>query len=269
MLVLLLPFPLVSGLPPRTLTTLFLGLFALPGLFVLAYGLREGLVGYRLHATEPTPVADLANVSGPVEVTGIARIHDGTVAAPLTGTPCLAYEWTVTERRRDGDGDTTWTTIASGDSSVPFRVDDGVASVFVDPTDADLGLAEAREIHVGSGERPPEAVRAFVEREPDVDPEYREHSIGPFDLTSGNARRYTESRLDPDEPAYVYGTTTYAPGESREAGQVNARIEGGRPFIVADGTESEATRRVLVRAAGFVGFGLLWVGFVGGILLFG
>jgi hypothetical protein len=68
---------------------------------------------------------------------------------------------------------------------------------------------------------------------------------------------------------YVYGTTTYAPGESREAGQVNARIEGGRPFVVADGTEAEATRRVLRRAAGFVGFGLLWLGFVAAILLFG
>lgn len=254
---------------PWLLPDLFLAAFALPGLFVLAYGLREGLVGYRLHATDPTPIADLANVSGPVEVTGTARPRDGTIEAPLTGTPCLAYGWRVTERRRDGDGDTTWTTVASGNSSVPFLVDDGVASVLVDPANADLRLAEAREIRVGGGERPPEAVRSFVEREPDVGPEYREFSVGPFDLSSGNARRYAESRLDPDEPVYVYGTTTYAPGESREAGQVNARIEGGRPFVVADGTESEATRRVLLRAGGLVAFGLLWLGFVGAFALFG
>ena len=247
---------------PWTLTYLFLGAFALPGVFVLAYGLREALVGYRLHATEPTPVADLPNVSGTVEVTGTARIHGGTIEAPLTGRPCLAYEWEVEERRRDSDGDTTWDTIASGSASVPFRVEDDTASVLVDPTNADLRLAEAREIRVGSGERPPESVRAFVERDPDVDPEYRELSVGPFDLSFGNARRYTESRLDPDEPVYAYGTTTYAPGESREAGQVNARIEDGKPFIVADGTEAEATRRVLGRAAGFVAFGLLWLGFV-------
>ena len=256
-------------LPPWLLSNLFVVLFALPGVAVLAYGLREGLLGYRLHATDPTPIRDLANVSGPVEVAGTARVHDGTVAAPLTGTPCLAYEWAVTERRRDSDGDTTWTTIASGNAATPFRVDDGVASVLVDPTTADLRLAEAREIRVGSGERPPDAVRAFVEREPDVDPEFREFSVGPFDLSSGNARRYRESRLDPDEPVYVYGTTTYAPGESREVGQVNARIEGGRPFVVADGTESEATRRVLLRALGFLVFGLLWVGLVGSFLLFG
>jgi hypothetical protein len=251
------------------LTYLFLGLFALPGLFVLAYGLREGLVGYRLHAVDPTPVADLANVSGPVEVSGTARTHDGTVEAPLTGTPCLAYEWAVEERRRDGDGDGTWTTIASGGSSIPFRADDGVASVLVDPTDADLRLAEAREIGVGTGEAPPDAVRAFLEREPDVAPEYREFRLGPFDLSSGNARRYRESRLDPGEPVYVYGRSTYAPGTSREAGQVNARIGCGKPFVVADGTEAEATRRVLGRAAGFVAFGLLWLGFVAGIVLFG
>ena len=254
---------------PWSLTYLFLGLFALPGVAVLAYGLREGFVGYRLHATDPTPIGDLANVSGPVEVAGTARTHDGTLDAPLTGTPCLAYEWEVTERRRDSDGDTTWTTIASGGSSVPFRVDDGTASVLVDPTDADLRLAEAHETYVGSGERPPETVRAFVEREPAVDAEYREFSVGPFDLSAGNARRYTESRLDPDEPVYVYGEPTYAPGESREVGQVNARIEGGRPFIVADGTESEATRRVLLRAVGFVAFGLLWLGFVAVFVLVG
>jgi hypothetical protein len=199
------------------LTYLFLGLFALPGLFVLAHGLREGLVGYRLHAVDPTPVADLANVSGPVEVSGTARTHDGTVEAPLTGTPCLAYDWAVEERRRDGDGDRTWTTIASGGSSIPFR----------------------------------------------------EFRLGPFDLVSGNARRYSESRLDPGEPVYVYGRSTYAPGTSREAGQVDARIGCGRPFVVADGTEAEATRRVLGRAAGFVAFGLLWLGFVAGIVLFG
>ena len=254
---------------PWHLTNLFLLLFALPGVAILAYGLREGLVGYRLRATDPTPVGDLANVSGAVEVTGTARSHDGTLEAPLTGTPCLAYRWAVTERRRDSDGDTTWTTIASGHSSVPFRVDDGTASVLVDPARADLRLAEAREIRVGSGERPPEAVRAFVEREPDVDAEYREFSVGPFDLSSGNARQYTESRLDPGEPVYVYGETTYAPGESREVGQVNARIEGGRPFVVADGTESEVTRRVLFRALGFVAFGLLWLGFLVVFLLLG
>lgn len=76
-------------LSPWLLTNLFLLLFALPGVAVLAYGLREGLVGYRLHATDPTPIGDLANVSGAVEVSGTARIHDGTVEAPLTGTACL------------------------------------------------------------------------------------------------------------------------------------------------------------------------------------
>lgn len=45
----------------------------------------------RLHATEPTPIADLANVSGPVEVVGTARRHDDVLAAPFTGGPCLAY----------------------------------------------------------------------------------------------------------------------------------------------------------------------------------
>ncbi|MFC6940293.1 hypothetical protein ACFQE8_10015 [Salinirubellus sp. GCM10025818] len=73
---------------PWLLTNLFLLLFV-PGVAILAYGLREGLVGYRLHATDPTPVGDLANVSGAVEVTGTARSHDGTLEAPLTGTPCL------------------------------------------------------------------------------------------------------------------------------------------------------------------------------------
>lgn len=53
---------------PWSLTyLLLLAPFAVPGVAVLAYGLRGGLVGYRIHATDPTPIGDLANVSGPVE----------------------------------------------------------------------------------------------------------------------------------------------------------------------------------------------------------
>ncbi|MEF8863693.1 MAG: hypothetical protein V5A40_18365, partial [Haloarculaceae archaeon] len=50
-------------LSPWLPASLFVGLFALPGPFVPAYGLREGLVGYRLDATDPTPIAMMERIA--------------------------------------------------------------------------------------------------------------------------------------------------------------------------------------------------------------
>ena len=225
----------------------FLGVSALMGLFVLALGLRELVVTYRLFAIEPTPIADLPNVSGPVEVTGVAWIHERTLRAPLTRRSCLAYEWAIEEERTDPEGETFWETVKWGRRSVPFVVEDDTGSVLVDPRNADVRLEGKRNVRPGvSG-----------------------LSIGPFDLSFDGSKRYMETRLDPDEPVYVYGTVTYAPGESREAGQVNARIESGEPFIIADGTEFEASLRVFGRAAFFIAFALFWLGIIVFILLFG
>lgn len=226
--------------------TFWLGLFALVGLVPLGLGLHELFVTYRLFATRPTPVADLPNVSGEVEVTGVAWIHERTLRAPLTGRSCLAYEWAIEEERTDEEGEPSWVTVDSGRRRVPFVVEDDTGSVLVDPRGADVRL----------------------ERKRNVRPGLFGLSIGPFDLSFGRSRRYMETRLDPDEPVYVYGTVTHAPAESDDADRVDARIEDGQPFVVADGTEFEATLRVFGRAALLLFVGVFFVGVAAWGLLF-
>jgi hypothetical protein len=226
---------------------IFFGAFVIAGLYFISIGLRELVVTYRILVTEPTPVTDLPTASGPVEVTGVAWIHERTLKAPLTKRSCLAYEWAIQEKRTDEEGDTEWVTVDSGRENVPFVVEDETGSVLVDPRDAEFRLEKKRTVRRGL---------------PGL-------SIGPFDFSFGRARRYLETRLDPDEPVYVYGTVTPAPAESDDADRVDARIEEGQPFIVADGTESEVTLRVLGKAVVYVLGGAAFIGVAVWFRLFG
>jgi hypothetical protein len=245
-----LPFPPVFA---------FLGLFALVGLAVVGYAGRELWVAWRLHRTDPVAVADVPNLSGTVEVQGRARIAEGTVTAPFTGTESLACEWRVEEERHDDDG-SDWVDIASGVRKVPFRVEDDTGSVLVYPAGADFRLSRDARIHVDGGERPPEHVQRFIESDDTVDDENTGIELAGFRLVTGNDRRYVEHRLDPDEQVYVYGTVRYDPSVSERAGEVNAVLEPGGLFVVADTDDRGATRRVVRDALVPLVVGLLFVG---------
>lgn len=272
---------------PWLIEVFFVGWVTLGGLLILAKGLQKVLEAYRLYATRTTSIADLPNVSGSVEVKGVARVHDRTIETPVTGTPCLAYAWEVEERQKhydsiDEEWTTRWATIASGSTGVPFRVEDETGSVLVDPGGADFRLEKARErIPVTTRDWMPEMVREAKEElggRGDVSERVRrtiddlEEDVVPAGIPVESwftgPQRYTVSRLDPDEPVYVHGTVTYAPGESRKAGEVNARIEDGKPFVVADGTEFRAILRVLREAAVYVLFGLVFLGLAVFLYLF-
>lgn len=149
-------------------------------------------------------------------------------------------------------------TVAGGVEAVPFRVDDGTASVLVDPAGADLRLADELIVEVPGGEAPPERIQRFIEGNAAVGPEDRGIDLGPVRLPTGDDRRDREARLDPGGTVSVYGTPTYAPGIARAAGQVSARFEAGRersafrpvlgptpfPFLIADAADDAAVRRV-------------------------
>ncbi|WP_254535588.1 E3 ubiquitin ligase family protein [Halomarina litorea] len=248
-------------LPLQTFGLLFVGVFALVGLALVAYAGRDLFVAYRLSRMDPTPVADLPNVSGPVEIEGRALVHEETFESPFTGTPCLACEWRVEEERHDDDG-THWVTVASGSEAVPFRVEDDTANVLVYPAGVDLRLANESPIRVDGGKRPPERIQRFIDSNGDVGPEDTSFDIGPLSITTGDDRRYYESRLDPDEPVYVYGTPVYSPGVGDAVGQVNATMEpGDGRFIVSDTTDSGVVRWFVRSALIPLVIGVLFVGF--------
>lgn len=247
-------------LPLQPVGLLFVGAFGLVGAALIGYALRELLVAYRLARTDPTPVADLPNVRGPVEIEGRARVHEGTLDAPFSGTACLACEWRVEEERQDDDG-ADWVTVASGSEAVPFRVEDATANVLVYPAGADFRLGSEPPVRVPGGRRPPERIRRFIDENEDVGPEDTTFDIGPLSITTGDDRRYYEARLDPDEPVYVYGTPVYSPGAGREVGQVNATMEPGEGrFVVSDTDESGAVRRIALGALLPLVVGAVFVG---------
>lgn len=239
-------------------------LFAVVGVAAVAFGGRDLLTAYRLWRTDPTRVADVPNRSGALEVRGRAREVEGAVAAPFTGTACLACEWVVEEERHTQHG-TNWVEVDSGSGGVPFLVEDDSGSVLVDPARADLRLTPEPRIHVDGGERPPDRIAAFIESSDDVDSEDRTWSLGGFELKVGDDRRYVEKRLDPGEDAYVYGEPTYEPGVSEVAGQVNYRFERA---LVSDTTEHDAARRVAWDGAKPALFGLLMLAFAALFVVF-
>lgn len=86
---------------------------------------------YRQIADIPTAKLSAAP-QGYVEVTGTGDIHpDYPVVSPLTGLPCLWFEFTVW--RIDGNRSTV---INSGISTLPFTLSDGSGRVLVVPEDA-------------------------------------------------------------------------------------------------------------------------------------
>jgi hypothetical protein len=235
----------MSPLVLQTVGLVVSGASGLLGVVLVGYAARELLVAYRLSRTDPTPVADLPNVDGPVEIVGRARVHDETVESPFSGTPCLACEWSVEEERTDDDG-RHWITVASGSEAVPFRVEDDTANVLVYPAGVDLRLERESPVRVPGGQRPPDRIQRFIDEDEDVGPEDTTFDLGPLSIATGDDRRYYESRLDPDEQVYVYGTPVYSPGVSREVGQVNATVEPGEGrFVVSDSDEAGATRRIV------------------------
>ncbi len=246
---------------------LFVALFALAGLAIVAFSFREFWLALRLHRTDPTPVADVPNRSGMVEVQGVARVADETVTTPFTGTASLACEWTVEEEHHDDDG-SHWEEIASGVQKVPFRVDDGTGSVLVYPAGVDFRLGEAADIRVDGGDAPPERIQQFIDVDAHdrVDDENTAFELGGLRIATGSDRRYRERRLDPDEQVYVYGQVRYDTSVSERAGEVNAVIEPGKLFVVADTDDRGVTRRVLCDALVPLFVGLV---FLVGAALFG
>ncbi|MFC6835060.1 hypothetical protein [Halomarina ordinaria] len=238
----------LQTLPEPSLALLVAAVLALVGLAVAALAGTQVLLAYRLVATDPTPVVDLPNTSGPVEVRGTAGVHEDTLTAPFSGTPCLVCAWTV-EEERTGQHGTYWEDVAAGREAVPFRVEDDTGSVLAFPAGLDSRLERERVATVPGGRPPPERIRRFVAEREDLDGEDTSLSLGPLEVATGSDRRYVEARLDPGERAYVYGEPVYDRGVSTAVGQVNARLEPHDGSLLVSDTDERGVARRVVRGA--------------------
>jgi len=200
------------------------------GMVYKAYGLykRRKAIG----ETETTEVQSLE--PGVTEVKGTAIVPDGgqILDVPFSETEGVVVQVKVQEYHTSSEGGGSWKTIHENTDTAPFLVDDGTGTVRVDPEGADLPM-DTEKTTVGSGEKPPERIRRYLENEPDVDEAWKA-SLGPLDF--GNRRRYTEAVVEPEEDVYVLGEA--AEVDDEEWGQRSFKIDGGDPFIVSDQSET-------------------------------
>jgi hypothetical protein len=271
-------------------------LLVLVGLVVTVWGVGRASL-YR--TITGTPTSSVLDVDGPgrVELEGTARPTDGrTTEGPLTGREALATGWRVEEWDERGDN-AHWNEVAEGYDSVPFELDDGSASIRVDPgSDASAsGFVDALDMgdlshSVGVGETtvdfrtletvdqiPPDGAKPgriarFEQTEPTVD-EHTGSITNVVDVGKKHGeRRYHEGRIEPGEEVYLLGTVRAqddgvgAGGHFRRS-NAEAAAAADEPFLLSERDQSalrSATR------LGFVGVvaGLSMV-VAGGYVLFG
>ncbi|MDR0578390.1 MAG: E3 ubiquitin ligase family protein [Candidatus Accumulibacter sp.] len=89
----------------------------------------------RRRAITDTPTSRIASAAqGYVELSGAGRPPDPPLRSHLTQRPCLWYRWDV--RRRAGNG--KWEKVDSGESEIPFIIDDGGGCCLTDPEGAEI-----------------------------------------------------------------------------------------------------------------------------------
>lgn len=242
-------------------------LFVLGGAALVAYGCWSLRPAYHVYRGDTDDVLAVERADGPVELEGTATEIDGGVRAPLTGTPCFVYEYEVEELQSSGgnNGGSSWNTVEEGAGGVPFRLEDGTASVRVEPAGADLALTTARTIEVDGGDPEPEPVRRFLAEESDLTSEDSSIDLMVVEIATGNDRRYHERRLEPGEEAYVLGQSRYDV-DARETMRDISAVVGDGPetpaFVVADTCQDGAARLVAKPGLTWIGIGLI-------VLLFG
>lgn len=140
------------------------------GLYGVAAGFRRLWRAYVVWSNEVIPAGDLYLADDVVELEGTARRLEETVEAKYTGEECLVCDYEKKRKQHDRDGDTesTWTTVESGREEVPFVVDDDSGTAAVDPEGAALAL-------------------------------------GTDDIEGGTRTKKLESRIESGDPIHVYG----------------------------------------------------------------
>jgi len=165
----------------------------------------RGFVLWRRGRTiEDTPTAKVRSMPlGRVELAGVARSYDAPLRAPLSGTPCVWFQYRV--ERESGTGRKRhWRTVDAGASEAPFALEDDTGRIRIEPRGA------AMEIAPQLRETDPElagALAAFADA----------RGLRVAGIFGAPARlRITEARLHEGDPLYVHGVAQARPGLREE-----------------------------------------------------
>jgi hypothetical protein len=249
---------------------------------------------------EDTPLVKIRSAAqGYVKVFGTAKAAsaDATVA-PLSSRPCVWWSYSVEEKHRNANGETTWSTIDSASSIVPFVLADADGECLVGPVNAEITPTK-HDVWYGdspSPSGPPNEPHAFLESHAyrytermlcvgdqlSVAGELRSHS----DIETGDAAAAALLRQwKLDQPALLKRFDQNHDGKIDAAEWEAARREAvaesqthalqssivrtscigetthGEPFLIAPMDSSHLVRREKLFAAMFFAIGVLSAGF--------
>ncbi|MFA5371001.1 MAG: hypothetical protein WC298_03390 [Sideroxydans sp.] len=96
-----------------------------------------------------TPTSRIASAAqGYVELLGRARPEGAPIPSKFLMLPCLWYRYQLERKNQKGE----WYTADSGESSAPFRIDDGSGRCVVDPRGAEI-IAQHKDVWQVGNER--------------------------------------------------------------------------------------------------------------------
>ena len=172
-----------------------LAFFVVGATFCLFFSIR---MFHRARLIEDMPTSKIRSAhQGYVELYGTAKCLDGPkIVAPLTRQPCVWYSYTIEERSRHGKQQ--WRQIDHGISDHLFLLEDDTGKCVIDPEDAEV-TPSINETWYGSS---PSRSLDRLDVHPSID------LLSKAIVQTGAPYRYTEKRIDINEPLYALGEFT-------------------------------------------------------------
>jgi hypothetical protein len=190
----LMPVYARSSGDPRTNGIIFSAIGLFFGVLAFFHGFKDLRIKRRM---EDIPVSTLrAMAPGQVEVSGKA-VDWATMTAPLTGEPCVYYEFKIEQKVGSGKN-SHWETLLSGKTyEEPFYIDDGTSCVRVLPQGADIILDDDFHLETGIFNDVPPLIDAYMTSR-------GLSCLGFFGFEK--TLRFYERRLHPGETVFILGT---------------------------------------------------------------
>ncbi|WP_459193133.1 hypothetical protein [Halosimplex sp. J119] len=264
------------GLGEFVLPALVVAVFGAPALVLVWSGVWKYRIYRRLQRLEPTEPGVLSAGTRLTKGTARALPGEGTVAAPVTGTECVAYEFEIEVFGGDADGHDHWSNFDRTVVRPRFLLDGWTGDAVVDAEGFEMELSEDYRTEVeGRDEAPPEML-SYVDDREDIRLE-ASAAVGPVEGTNETKMRFVERRLEPGQDVRVVG---YArPDAAALPDAVDADVlvskrdlDGlrrwlGQPLVVTDRDEAAASTRQLRHAKRLIGIAAAWIGLLSLFLL--
>jgi len=161
-----------------------------------AYAIYRFLAGLRRDRfVADTPLARIRSAAqGYVRLEGQAAAPpEGELAAPLSGLPCVWWDFRIERRESSGRNQSRWVIVERGTSVTPFALRDADGQCLVGPVGADV-TPSSREVWFGDTPRPPGMPAAVARAGARVPALTLEHTY-----------RYTERLIAPGAHLTVLG----------------------------------------------------------------